>query len=301
VSVPGGGGGGGGHTNKSFLALDSPPWEIVKHLLPWILAAAVALVILMFLLLYVHAVFRFILFDSVVAGRCSIRESWRRRQHQGARYFIWLLIFNMIVIIALFAVIGLPLLGLWRAGIFSQAREHIALLVVTIFLVVLGFFTLMLATWTVATIVKDLLVPRMALEDIGVVQAWRGYGPILAEGKGSLAAYLGMKLLLAIMVGFAVGMITLFAFLILLIPSAVYFLVAFGITSTGKVGMVIGILLMVLGGLTLLALMFAITGSLSVPAAVFFQSYALYYLGSRYERMGALMWPAPDQPLAFGS
>ena len=45
----------------------------------------------------------------------------------------------------------------------------------------------------------------------------------------------------------------------------------------------------------LLALIFAISGILSVPLAVFFQSYALYYLGSRYQRLGELLWPAPPE------
>jgi hypothetical protein len=261
---------------------------------------AAALVVLVFLLLYVHAVFRFILFDSVLTGRCSIRQSWRRRQDQGGRYFLWLLIFDVIMMLVLFVVVGLPLLALWRTGIFSNAGEHIGLLVLVISLMVLAFFALVLVSWVVATIVKDLLIPIMALEDMGVAQAWRSYRPTLAQAKGSVAAYLGVKLLLAIVLGFMVGIVSLFALLILLIPSVVFFLLAFGIMSTGTAGMIIGVLLMVLGSIALFALWFGITGGLSVPVAVFFQSYALYYLGSRYQRLGDLLWPAPPAsgPLA---
>jgi len=296
------GGGGGEHTNKSLVALDNPYpdlGEVFRHLLPWIIAGAVALVVLIFLLFYVHAVFRFILFDSVLTGRCSIRQSWRQRQNQGGRYFLWLLIFDVIMMLLLFVVVGLPLLALWRAGIFRNAGEHIGLLVLVISLMVLAFFALVLLSWVVATIVKDLLVPIMALEDVGVAQAWRSYQPTLAQAKGSVAAYLGMKILLAIVLGFVVGIISLFALLILLIPSVAYFLLAFGIMSTGTVGQVIGVLLMLLGGIVLFVLWFGFTGGLSVPVAVFFQSYALYYLGSRYQRLGALLWP--DQPLAVGT
>jgi hypothetical protein len=158
-----------------------------------------------------------------------------------------------------------------------------------------------LVSWVVATIVKDLLIPIMALEDMGVAQAWRSYRPTLAQAKGSVAAYLGMKLLMAMVLGFVVGIVSLFTLLIMLIPAVVFFLLAFGIMSTGTAGLIIGVLLMVLGGIALFVLWFGITGGLSVPVAVFFQSYALYYLGSRYQRLGALLWPAPDQPLAVGS
>jgi hypothetical protein len=287
------GGGGGGQTNRHFLAADFPNWEVVRHLLPWILASAVAIVILFFLLLYVHAVFRFILFDSVLTGRCSIGQSWGQYKNHGARYFVWLLIFNVIAMTALFAVVGLPLLGLWHAGILSHSGGRVALMVLVISLTIMGFFAIALVSWVIMTIVKDLLVPIMALENTGVAQAWRSYQPMLAEGKGSLAAYLGMKLVLALLLGMIVGTVSFFVILILLIPSVVYFLVAFGLMSSGKVGLIVGALLMAFGIVVLVALMFSITGGMSVPVAVFFQSYALYYLGSRYQRLGDVLWPAP--------
>jgi len=133
---------------------------------------------------------------------------------------------------------------------------------------------------------------------LGIAQAWHTYRPTLAQNKGSVAAYLGMKLLLALLVAFVVGIISLLVLMILLIPSVVYFLLAFGIMSTGKMGMIIGVLLMVLGGITLFVLWFCFVGGMSVPVAVFFQSYALYYFGSRYRRLAELLWPAPNQPLA---
>jgi hypothetical protein len=297
LNIPAGGGG-GDHSHRDFVALDFPGGETVRHLLPWILLGAAALVILVFVFLYVHAVFRFILFDSVVTGRCSIRQGWLQRSGQGAKYFVWLIMFQIIAMLALLLVIGLPLLALWRAGIFSHAGEHIALLVLVIFLLVLVFLALLLVSWAVATIVKDFLVPIMALEGLGVAHAWHTCRPTLAQSKGSVAAYLGMKLLLALLVAFVVGIISLLVLMILLIPSVVYFLLAFGIMSTGKMGMIIGVLLMVLGGITLFVLWFGFVGGMSVPVAVFFQSYALYYFGSRYPRLAELLWPASNQPLA---
>ncbi len=53
----------------------------------------VAGLVLLVLFLYVNSVMRFVLFDSVVAKECRIRESWSRRQGPGRRYFFWQILF----------------------------------------------------------------------------------------------------------------------------------------------------------------------------------------------------------------
>lgn len=289
-SVPSGNRGGGG--SKHFLAF-APEWNVVRSMLPWILLAALAVVILIFLLLYVHSVFRFILFDSVLTGRCRIRESWRRHQDHGAWYFVWLILYELLMMAALFLLVGLPVLGLWRGGAFSHPGEHIVLLVFSIFFMIIFFLAFFLVAWTIGTVVKDFLVPIMALEDLSVVEAWRVYKPILQQAKASAAGYLGMKILLAIGLGILVGIISLFILFLLLVPTVGFGLLIVGIMATGKLGVVIGILLAIVGGTIFIGLMFFASGMLSVPLAVFFQSYALYYVGSRYQRLGELLWPAP--------
>ena len=50
-------------------------------------------------------------------------------------------------------------------------------------------------------------------------------------------------------------------------------------------------------GFALLVLWFFVFMLLWVPAAVFFQSYALYYFGSRYPALAALLWlDSPSAP-----
>jgi hypothetical protein len=242
-------------------------------------------------LLYIHSVCRFILFDSVLTGRCRLRESWRRHQDHGLWFLAWLFIYECLIIAILLVVVGLPVLGLWRAGIFAHASDHIALLALTIFFLIVLFFVIVVIAWVVATIVRDFLVPIMALEDLSVVEAWGLYKPTLIETKASVAGYLGFKLLLALGLGMIVAIVSFLVFFILLIPAVGFGLLVFGIAATGKLGLVIGITLGVVGAIVLLTLMFCVSGTLAVPVAVFFQSYALYYVGSRYQRLGVLLWP----------
>jgi hypothetical protein len=287
-SVPGGGGN-SGQSNRHLAAL--APAEVFREMLPWIALAALILVVLIFLFLYVHSVFRFILFDSVLSGECRIRQNWGRRKEHGTRYFVWLILYQLLMLLVLVVLIGLPVIGLWRAGIFSHAGEHIALLILSIFFLVAVFFALVLVAWIITTMVRDFLIPIMALEDVSVGQAWHIYKPTLLRDKPSAAGYLGMKIVLAIALGMIVFVISLFFFLILLIPSVILFVAVFGFMATGKAGMVIGIVLAVVAGIILLGIWFFIAGMLSVPMAVFFQWYALYYVGSRYQRLGDLLWP----------
>lgn len=286
-----GGNSSGGHASRTLLD-SAPHWGVLRELLPWIALGALVLVVLIFLFLYAHSVFRFILFDSALSGECRIRQNWSRRKDQGTRYFVWLIVYQLLMLLALFVLIGLPLIWLWQAGIFSHAGEHVALLILSSSFLVMVFLALALVAWTIATIVRDFLIPIMALDDVSVGQAWQIYKPTLLRDKISVAGYLGMKIVLAIALGMIVFFISLFFLFILLIPSVIFFVVVFGLMATGKAGMVIGILLAVVGSIILLGIWFFIAGMLSVPMATFFQSYALYYVGSRYQRLGEILWPA---------
>lgn len=288
-NVPAGGGGGGRNKQLAALAL---PWNF-REMLPWILLGALALVALIFLLLYIHSVFRFILFDSVLTGRCRIRESWRRRHDHGMRFFAWLVIYEWVMIMALLIVVGLPVLGLWRAGAFAHPGDHIASLILAIFFLILFFLVFFVIAWVISTVVKDFLVPIMALENVSVTEAWRVYKPTLLQSKSSAAGYLGFKLLLAIGIGIIVAIVSLPVVLMLMIPVVMFGMMVALMMATGKLGFIIGLLLAIIGGAVFFVFMFSIFGMLSVPAAAFFQSYALYYVGSRYQRLGELLWPRP--------
>src|SRR5260370_33074813 len=89
-NVPAGGGGGGGQTNKHLIA--SAAGEALREMLPWILLGALALVVLIFVFMFVHSAFRFILFDSVLTGQCRILKNCIRRDDQATRYFVRLTI-----------------------------------------------------------------------------------------------------------------------------------------------------------------------------------------------------------------
>jgi hypothetical protein len=291
------------HTGRPgrFLALALPP-ELTDH--PALVALAVLVAVFTFLflglvLIYVSSVMRFILFDSVLARECRIREGWSRRMEPGFQYFIWHLLVLLVSIVGLVILIGIPAAFALAAGWLRQPREHILPLVlggIVLFFLVLAF---VIALALVHVMTKDFVVPQMALENISAIEGWRRLLPRLAAEKGGYAGYIVMKILLAIAAAVVIGIICFILVLLLLIPIGIL-----GIASVlagkaaGLTWTVYTITLAVLVGLVLLACLLYVIGLISVPVIVFFPAYSIYFFAGRYPALAAILWPPPSPSAA---
>src|SRR5438477_1510717 len=273
------------------------------ELLPWIATLIIAIVVLFFVFLYAHSIFRFILFDSVIAGRCRIREIWARRSSIGTRFFVWLIFYQLIVLSALIALIGLPLYSWWRAGVFQHPEQHLGLLLGQGLVLFLGATVLLIAAGVISLVARDFLVPQMALENLTIGEAWKRFRPQMLAEKGSMAGYILLKVVLNIAVSIALGIVAFIWILVLIVPAIIVAAIFVG-SSAATHGPALVAVAVVIGffGFILLMLWFFVFMLLWVPAAVFFQSYALYYFGSRYPALAALLWsdsPPPPTPELF--
>ena len=81
--------------SRSFLAQEFPKIDpaALAALGAVIAVLIVAGFVFVIVMMYVSSVMRFILFDSVLAKECHIRQGWSRRQGPGWRYFLcsWVL------------------------------------------------------------------------------------------------------------------------------------------------------------------------------------------------------------------
>ena len=284
-------------------ALLTPPNAVrqrIEEFLPWILVGMVALVALGLVAIYIASVFRFVLFDAVLRDRCQLGEGWRRWQKQGSGFFLWWIGLGLAMLAGAAVLIGGPVYLAWMAGIFRQPNEHVGLLVVgglALFFLLLGFFLLGALVFFLS---KDFVVPLMALEDLGVGDAWRRLLPMMGAEKAAYGGYLLMKIVLAVGSSMLFGIINLFVLLVTLIPlgiAGVVLVLAGNAAGLGWSMYTVGtaiVLLSVAVSAILYAMAFA-----SAPAMFFFQSYALHFLGSRYPALDALLSPpAPAIPPA---
>jgi hypothetical protein len=195
--------------------------------------------------------------------------------------------------------IGVPALVAWRAGLFRHPGQHLLPLI----LAGIGLFLLFVAFMVLGAIVglfaKDFCVPIMAMERIGVLAAWHRLLPMLAAEKLAFTGYVLMKIVLAIGSAIIFGIATLLAFLVLLIPLGIGAAIIF---FAGKAaGLTFNLatisILVVLGGAVLTGLIY-VAALISTPPMVFFQSYVLHFLGSRYELLGIMVFPPPPEAIA---
>ncbi len=256
---------------------------------------------LLVLFIYINSVMRFILFDSIVAKECHIRQGWVRRSQHGLRFFVWQLVLMLISFAAFFILIGIPLLFAWGAGWFNQPREHLFPLILGGVLLVLLIVALAVVLAVVTVMTKDFVVPQMALENISAFEGWRRLWVMLEAEKGGYAVYIIVKIGLAIAAAIIFGIVTLIVVLVLLLPvgglgvAAVLAGIAAGLTWNFYT-----IALAVIAGCIVLAALIFVASMISVPAIVFFPAYAIYFFAPRYPALSALLWPRPADSVAAG-
>jgi len=140
---------------------------------------------------------------------------------------------------------------------------------------------------------KDFVIPEMALENISAFEGWHRLLPRLQSEKGSYAAYIGLKIVMALAAAVIVGIATFIVILILLIPVGGFGVVAVMLGKTaGLTWNLYTITLAVVVGCVVLAVLFFVMSLISVPAIVFFPAYSIYFFASRYPPLDALLHPA---------
>jgi hypothetical protein len=257
---------------------------------------ALAGIALMIALLYVSSRMRFVLFDSVVEGQCRIGEFWSRRGGPAFRFFVWQLVFLLLVLLGFIVVLGIPLAFAQGAGWLSQPRQHLVPLVLVGILVVLAFLAMVVLIAVVYVLTKDFVVPQMALDDVTATEGWRRLWAMMQQEQWGYAGYIGMKFVLAIGAAVFLGIITLIALIVLLIPvGGLGALAAIWARQGGISWNPVTIALAIIAGMVLVSGLLFIVGMISVPAIVFFPAYSIHFFADRYPPLSAALAnpPAP--------
>jgi hypothetical protein len=284
------------HGSQHFLSMGLPVQNPMLYA-GLIAVLIVTAIVLLVLFLYVSSVMRFILFDSVVAKRCEIAKRWNQRQLPGMRYFVWQLLFSFVTLATLAILIGVPAGLAFAAGWPKHVKEHIVILIlggIALFFVFLGCVLLSLI---VQVLTKDFVVPQMALEDLGPIQAWRRLLPMIQSEKGSYAGYLAMKLVMNLGAAMILAIISMIVILLMLIPVGGVGVIAVLIGKTaGLTWNLYTISLTVVFGCIFIAFLIYAISLISVPATVFFPAYSIYFFASRYPRLSEVLYPPVVAP-----
>jgi hypothetical protein len=284
---------GGGH-GKSQEFLGNLPWWQGQDAATLALAIGVGLLVLCILILlfmYVSSVCRFVLIETVVKKRCDgIRAGWVKWRAAGRKYFLWLLVYQLALGVFAVVLIGIPVGIALLAGWLTNPREHLAPLIaggIVLFFVLMAF---LLAAAVVHVFGKDFMAPVMALENLDFADAWSRLLAMMKTDKGGYAGYLGMKIVLAI----AAGVVFAIIFVVLLIPVVIAVVaLVLGLKGAGVPWNAATIAAAIVAGAIAFILLMAVIALVSVPLAVFFPAYGIYFFASRYPALDAWLNPPP--------
>ena len=274
----------------------SEGWEQIQPYMGWVVVGVVLALAVVVLWIYSDCVYRFILLDAVVSGRCRLREGWRRWRAAGRRYFLWVISFGLVQFVLVGTVAGIPLLLAYRAGWFEHPDQHLGGLIGWGLLLALVVIALVVVLAVIDMLGRDFLVPVIACEEVGAMDGWERLLAIMSAEKSAYAVYVLMKIVLAMAGGIIFAILDLIVILVLLIPLGLLALAGYLIGSGLGISWDISTQLLLGGvGLLVIAGILYVVGFVYAPGLVFFQSYTVEFFAPRYGPLGNKMFP-PSLP-----
>ena len=281
-------------TNLAFLGMPRQPGFPGAGFFFFFLLFGVVSTIASLLLFYVGARLQFVRFDIVLTGSKMIAPLWRKYG-----FCTWRWIGLKIALSALFAVVcGAPLFASFRFLMTHIAvpgqppsPEFMRSFALAYAGLMIAVFALLLCT----SLLNDFVLPPIALENVPVTEGLRRFFELFRSEPGQLIAYIFFKVILAVAAVVAMEIAIILVELIAAIPlGIVAFLGWLLLHSFGPIGQI----LMVAGGVVLLLLFVAVMFYATIGCCgcfvVFFQAYAIYFLGGRYPMLGDLLAPVPS-------
>ena len=272
------------------------------------LAALVVLGILFFLiglaLLYFGSRMQLVLMDLVATHTTLVGPAWQRTASTtwrwiGIKVVSFLLIFAFIAAIA-----AAPIIYFIRAMPAGNGQPPspaffgtFALFFVMMFVIVI---ILMIAMWSL----RDFVLPFVLFEDAPFGAAFSSAAALFRREPGGVLFYLFMKFVLSIVAGIAAELCIVISLIVVAIPTG---LVGgglwFGLHQSGALATAIMYVGFALLGVVFLSAFFALIICIAGATLIFYQAYALYFVGGRLPQLGDLLdrsTPPPTYPYAQG-
>jgi hypothetical protein len=279
----------------------------ILHLPAEIVAAIVAVVLLGLVIgiivFYLVTRLRFAFFHCLAHKTKLIRPGWTLYKAQAMRLFTASLVI-WFCFLAILALLLLPFFFTFFELIRNaDAGGHfdVGKFLLTLLPLIAIVFVLSLLAYVIDVVMRDFMLPHMALENASFGQAWAAVRPRIGAEKGAFFFYLFLRAVLPF-----VAMIGVF------IVAALPLLIVFG--ALGLAGM--GFHAVLAHGTGVIAfirvaieIMFGVTGaglgllvafSLGGPVATWIRNYALLFYGGRYAALGQILYPNPPPPTFVG-
>lgn len=274
------------------------PGSMAFHFAPEIIAAAVAasllLLVVILLIFYVMTRLRFAYFHCLVTNTRLIKPGWNLYRPQANRFFrmnIWVglcFVFMAGLMVAPF----IPGFIRLFKGIQAGSGPDVQLILSLALPLIPIFMILVVAGIALDIILRDWMLPHYALEDASAGQAWSAVWERVLQEKGSFFAYVILRIVLPIIAFIGIFIVLLIPGLVLVgcVAGAEYAVNSAFANATGA-GAAIGAMLEVFIGAIALGFAVVIGISIGGPVSTGIREYALVFYGSRYQKLGEVLFP----------
>jgi len=285
------------------------PGSVLPHISPaWItvlVALAAAAFILVLVIFYLAVRLRFALFECLIHQSTLIAPGWYKYRFQAFRFFLLSIVVGIVFLAVVIAALIPFALGFWHVYQLTQLGGPFplaALLMVALpFIAVL--LLIVLAAICVRIILRDFMLPHIALENASAGQAWAAVRARIAGEPGRFFLYGLLRVILPFVAVAGMAIILFIPCLIVFGLLAVMMAAVYAalISHAAMPLPLIGGVLEAMLALIMLCLGLLLTVSLAGPLDIGVRNYALLFYGGRYQTLGDILFPPPAAPAAMPS
>jgi hypothetical protein len=249
---------------------------------------------------YLFCRLRFTLFDLIVYRSGKVREAWAKYGRQTWRYFGVVLLASLVFLILLAAAAGPFFVRMLKtaARLGAQGPNANPFPMLGQMLPFLGICLLLGLAWMVVdAVLQDFVLPPMTIEDAPIEGAFSRFLAMLRDEFGSVVVYLLLRFIVALGISWV---LMIAVFFVLGVGGMAGAAVGFGLYRAmwhGGLGLQV-VFVAIVAAMALVLLIVYLLAMIAVygTTAAFKESYAVYFFGSRYPKLGDLLEP-PDADL----
>lgn len=279
------------------------PGDVIFHLTPEMIAAIVAVSLLLILvgllIAYLITRLRFAYFHCLVTNTRFIRPGWELYRPQANRFFRMNIVVGLCYLLMAALVVSPFVPGFIRLfkGLNAGHGPDFGLILSLALPLIPIFMLLVVVAILLDIVLRDWMLPHYALEDATAGQAWGAAWDRVLQEKGAFFAYVLLRIVLPIIAVMGLFIVLLIPGLVLLgsVGAAEYAIHSAFADASGAIS-AIGIVLEVFIGVIALGFAIVIGISIGGPVSTAIREYALTFYGSRYQKLGDLMFPAVPFP-----
>jgi hypothetical protein len=250
------------------------------------------------LLLYFGSRMQLVLMDLVATRTTLVSPAWQRTATRTWRWIGLKVLTFIMAGLVIGLLIGVPAVLLFARSVprgtlpVNPGSPAFGIFALFFVMILVAVFFFMAALW----FIRDFVLPFILFDDARIGEAFGSAMEILRDEPGPVVFYLFLKLVLMILLAIAGEIAVALCAFVAAIPLGIIGAVAyFALHNAGPGGKAIMVITFGLLGLIFVGVLFVLGLCLAAALFIFYQGYALYFLGGRYPRLGAILEPTPPQ------